>query len=272
VSRRRVRAGAALVISGLVAACASTGPDAASSGRIADLGRAYGVAIVAGGVAEALRSLPEAAAGGLRGADAGREALARAAAMLQREVAKYPRDAFRCIGASRIVLVRELVAGGERRPAFPAYDGGALVLDVEYPTLGERELARVFHHEAFHLFDRRDDGELEGDAVWTRQNPLGFRYGGGGAPVARFADWLVPSDRVPGAVTAYAELGVAEDKAEVFSLLFAEPQVLVQRAGEDGIVFDKLTRLGEILRSGCPSFDGAYWAQRRVGEAASPTR
>ena len=113
------------------------------------------------------------------------------------------------------------------------------MLSVERPGLQQ-----TFHHEFFHLIDHADPDDPE----WSDLNARDFEYGLVSARRGPGASIALP----PGFLSFYSLYSPSEDKAELFSFLFAQPDRVAERASEDGILSEKIALLRARLRSICP--------------------
>src|SRR5262249_29502615 len=117
----------------------------------------------------------------------------------------------------------------------------------------------VIHHEFYHIIDYRDDGKLYQDDSWAKLNPPDFKYGTGGKNAQNDPTVSLSSDKYPGFLNRYATTGVEEDKAEIFSHLMAEPQMVLDRAAKDMVLQSKVDRMKELMSIFCPAMDKKYW-------------
>jgi len=251
-------------------ACLSPPSDPLVATTLRELEDEYEISIVAARVAHTVASFGS----DLRATDPSPAALSGYVPILRREVSKYPEDAFRCADVDTLVLASELrvprawnqrsrrnARGDATRGAVPAFEDRALIYDVDVAAAAyvNRYYERCFHHEFFHMLDRADDGEVYSDPAWSALNPDGFEYGSGGASTSRFVNYFDPIATQEGFVTAYGTMGVEEDKAEIFSLMYTFPELLQRRAASDSVIAAKVARMKQILGRTCPSFvsDGA---------------
>jgi hypothetical protein len=212
--------------------------DAAALGFVAVGPAVQGVAMV-----DATRPFRiELGHGPVHGGPAGAASLARARAIVARELARYPR-AF--LGAARlrgVVFTDDLHEGDNPIPSLPNV-ASLLLLDV---AGSESDLVRGLHHEIFHFADLADDGSVSPDPAWDELNTPGFAYGAGGRTLR--AAWAArpPDDDgfvSGGFVSSYATSGVEEDKAETFAFAMARPAEVRAQAARDAVVAAKLHEL-----------------------------
>lgn len=179
-----------------------------------------------------------------------------------REFTLYPKGLVKKSGIREVVLARKIVFKDARyeqaRAAVPAFERDALYLDVVGGGAEARDRAHILHHEFFHAVDWKDDGELYGDAVWSKLNPAAFKYGSGGAEV-RDDDAGTLTDKFPGFLSRYAKSGVEEDKAETFSWLMVEPAVVLKRAKKDKVLGKKVEALKALLVKAAKDAGDGWW-------------
>ncbi len=260
----------------LLASCATTKPSPETQLELEALQARFGISIVTQDVPSVL----EAFNSPLRGSSPGSGPLNRYVSWLGEQLSSYPEEAFSCARIDQIVLSsnlrvvgerprgdRSLSTSGDSRSAFPAASDRALVLDIDTRT-NVRYQARVLHHEFFHLLDYSIQGSRSEDPEWAALNPRDFTYGSGGERTSRFIAYFPPLLEEPGFLTAYGTMSLAEDKAELFSLLKTEPELVHRRRANDPFVDAKTRLLISRLNEECPGF-----ALRAMGHSeASPAR
>lgn len=189
--------------------------------------------------------------GNVRGVAPSEGARARAFAIAQRELARYPSAFLPAARLAGIVFVDALTENDTPVPSLPNV-GGLLLFD---PSSAEADLVRSLHHEIFHFFDLADDGRVSPDPAWESLNPGGFRYGSGGRTLR--GPWAArPRDDLPGFVSAYATSGSEEDKADTFALAIARPELVRSRIGSDAVVRAKVAELARRIAAfdpACPT-------------------
>ncbi|MBX3221717.1 MAG: hypothetical protein KF795_14470 [Labilithrix sp.] len=164
--------------------------------------------------------------------------LARGAAIVARELGRYPSAFLRGVHLAGVVLADDLAENEMAIPSLPNV-GGLLLLDV---SSVEKDLVRSLHHEVFHFFDLADDGHVAPDPEWSRLNPTRFVYGSGGRTL-RGAWAAHPVDDAPGFVSAYATSGVEEDKADTFAFAVARAEELRPKMKSDAVLHAKVAEL-----------------------------
>ncbi len=130
---------------------------------------------------------------------------------------RYPAVFFANVRLKRIVLVKELAVGGQRRLAMPmAEDDGVAYADNGAKTLCPAGMEMRVHHEFYHFIDHREFNDYyHTDPAWRAMNPDGLEYGKGGATF--YGKNLQDLGHVrQGLVSQYAGYGQEEDKAETF--------------------------------------------------------
>lgn len=170
--------------------------------------------------------------------------LARARAIVTRELARYPRSFLAAAHFKGVVFTDDLREGETSIPSLPNV-AGLLLLDVNG---GENDLVRGFHHEVFHFADLADDNSVSPDPAWEELNRKGFAYGAGGRTLR--AAWAAAPPEEDGFVSggfvsSYATSGVEEDKAETFAFAVARPAEVRARAARDAVVAAKLSEVAQ---------------------------
>lgn len=170
------------------------------------------------------------------------------AAIVARELERYPASFLRRARLAGVVLGESLGENDTPIPSLPNV-GGLLLIDV---SSAEGDLVRAFHHEIFHFFDLADDGNVAPDPTWSALDPPGFVYGSGGRTMRE--PWAArPTADLPGFVNAYATSGVEEDKAETFAFAVARAPLMHACVARDAVLRAKLVEL--VQRVG--AFDAA---------------
>lgn len=165
--------------------------------------------------------------------------LATALAVLAAELHRYPPLFLRHSGLERVVVCEGLRQHERPIPSLPNVDN-TLLLGVSDDA---GYLRRLIHHEVFHFVDYADDGQLKPDEPWAALNLPSFRYGDGGRAMREpgAADPLDPP--LPGFVSMYGTSGVEEDKAELFSFLMTDPDLVDRLARADVVLSAKRAEL-----------------------------
>jgi hypothetical protein len=171
------------------------------------------------------------------------------------EWADYPRCWIDTARLERVAFCSALHWEEQPRAGIPDFDGGAMYFDVGFGPDQEDYVRRVMHHEFFHSFDRFDDGELYADEAWSRLNPPGFSYGGGGVTRQSASTTSLLETGTLGFVDDYATSGLEEDKAELFAVLMFSPEALRPRIPGDPYLASKWKRLAELVASPCGGTD-----------------
>jgi hypothetical protein len=173
--------------------------------------------------------------------------LARAEAVLTRELARYPAGFLARVHLRRVLFCEDLEEAKKPIPSLPNH-AATLLVDVD---AGEAFLSRLVHHEVFHFLDFADDRLVTRDPDWERLNVPDFRYEGGGRTV-REPSATDPDGGPPGFVTRYATAALEEDKAELFSWLMSDPALVAARAGADAVLRAKVFRLDALVTKFVP--------------------
>ena len=169
--------------------------------------------------------------------------------MLQQELGKYPTELLEASGLKQILLVRDLSVGGQPRLAVPDYVNEVLIYDISH---GDMTFNRhVVHHEFYHMLEQELYGSaFYRDPLWLPLKPEEFRYGKGGA-YARASDDAAFSHPLQGFINHYAMSGLEEDKAELWTILWADAswQQVKPLLLQDQLLRDKLQLL--VYQIGC---------------------
>lgn len=180
------------------------------------------------------------------------------AAVIHSELARYPRSALTGT-LRRLVLCGSLQSDGTRVAGTVDSRSGSLFVDVELGALHPPHLARVVHHELFHLIDAAAPDHDPADRDWRRLNGSGYRPALRAFEVLQGAD--EPCERFPGFISLYACTTAAEDKAETFEFLMMDPHYVERRAAGDAVVRHKVARLKHRLERYCGELDAGWFAQ-----------
>ncbi len=235
------------------------------------------------GSAEELRSLAEAQSGivvrfaegsfrqprgswSISGAEPSSEELTAYLPLFVQEWSLLPRPFVEPTRLRRIVIAADLACSGERRGAIPDFRARTLYYDARIAQHSPAYRRRTVHHEFFHFVDFADEGGLEWQEDWTDLNPPGFRYG---RPRSLRGDSdpgrLLRS--VPGFLTEYSTYDIGEDKAELFSWMMTEGEVVARRCRNDARLAAKVRVLRAALRRFCPDIDRGFWERIRTRTA-----
>lgn len=183
------------------------------------------------------------------------------------EWAKYPaawveHTKLESITLTKDLTMRDVTDDSAKRSATPSPEYRTMVYDVTY---GEAYMREVFHHEFEHYISymRYDGDYYHRDATWSSYNPNGFTYGKGGSSC--YTEGVCNLSREhpsAGFVTGYAMSGQEEDRAEVYSFLFAtgDYDKLMRWAAEDPSLAKKVAWYKNYIVSIVPSMNEAYFA------------
>jgi len=166
----------------------------------------------------------------------------RAERVIQDELTRYSASALSAAHLARVVIVSHLTEGGKPIPSLPNCDH-AMFVDA---TLEERAMRRVVHHEFFHFIDFAEDGEVGNDPNWEALNAFQFTYLGSGRDV-RTPEAAFPSSALPGFINRYATASQAEDRAELFSYMMMDPELVRARASTDSVLANKTLALKKYI-------------------------
>ncbi len=163
--------------------------------------------------------------------------------MLHQELRKYPPELLALSGVQHILLVRDLSIAGQPRLAVPDYVRDVLIYDIAHFDMAFNR--HVVHHEFYHQLEARLYGTpFYRDPLWLPLKPDGFRYGKGGA-YARASSHAAFSHPMQGFINRYAMSGLEEDKAELWTLLWADAswQQTYPLLQQDALLREKLQLL-----------------------------
>lgn len=185
----------------------------------------------------------------------------RFGAILDFELGLYPPELLNKAGFQRLVLCKDLTRVGRVKPpagcAVP--HRGVIYIDVD--TMAGFHHPELLHHEIFHLIDYADGGVDFTDESWDC------------LPTTRDA---AISDKSPttvammGMVSLYSATSTAEDKAEVFSSLMADPLLVEYVAERDPLVGNKAKQIVKRLKEFCSECDDDFWSRVRQQRINDP--
>ena len=189
-----------------------------------------------------------------------------AMALVGRELSIYPPGFLRKCGVRQVVICGGLELGRKTIGGTVDFDSGRIYLRTPEAFWPPNYAPKAIHHELFHLLDYYDDRSYS-DPEWEKLNLAGFHYGGGGFAMPENPAALLPDASVPGFLNAYSRSGIEEDKAEVFSQMIYEPEVLAARMTSDPILAAKHRALKAFLQQTSPELGDQFWAMisRRPG-------
>jgi hypothetical protein len=162
------------------------------------------------------------------------------------QLERYPRALLERIGLKRVILCKNLAFDEAHCVAFADVERGQLFLSVE-SLADPATLRRTVHHELFHQIDFADDGVLAEDVQWQVLNAPGFQYVGDPRQLASDPSAMTVNDAVAGFLNRYSATSATEDKAELYSYLVTDPEIVRRRAGRDDILRRKADRLRKMI-------------------------
>lgn len=176
------------------------------------------------------------------------------------EYAKYPPSLLSTTRTvTAIYLCTNLAFAGQYRTAVPEFATRALYFDVMRGKHSKYYQKRVLHHELYHMIDWLDDYKVYQDDQWKQLNHKQFTYGRGGKYVQHDPTMGLVQNKTPGFLTRYSMQGVEEDKAELFSFMMMDPQLVRRRITQDAILRAKVNRLKQLMEKYDANFNAAYW-------------
>lgn len=180
-----------------------------------------------------------------------------------KEFLLYPKDFISVTKTKAIVLCSGLKYKDSQytqdRAAVPDFSNQWMIYDVKDSARRKSYLLHVMHHEFFHMFDYRDDGQLYGDPEWSKLNEKDFEYGKGGAEA--YENENGRPKKSTGFVSWYAMTGVEEDKAETFAVLMVRCHELEVVAKDDKVLAGKFDAMKALLVKKAKDMDAEYWTE-----------
>jgi hypothetical protein len=216
-----------------------------------EVARRYGIEIV---------TKPKFPMNGIRGEAPDVYHLENFAPLFAAEFSIYPVDLVRKCKLKKIILCRNLSSDGGNHGGLCDYNHGALFVTVGDITENQHSRMTI-HHEFFHLIDLSDDGHIFVEENWKSLNSPRFQYGGYDFVSPDPPSQLDPA-LLPGFVTPYCMVSVLEDKAELFTNMVAEPDMVKNRVAGDSILRAKVEFLKHELQGFCPEMNDAFWERR----------
>ena len=145
-----------------------------------------------------------------------RQRLQRLLSVVLPGMERYPAAFFANVRLRKVVLVKELAVGGQRRLAMPMADVDSVAYADNSARLCPAGMEMRVHHEFYHFIDYREhDDYYHADPAWLALNPPELSYGKGGATF--YGKNLQDVGHAkPGVVSLYSSYGQEEDKAETF--------------------------------------------------------
>jgi len=186
--------------------------------------------------------------GWLRGtpATAGGRALDNLRRLLSEQLVHYPAEFAWRIGLKEVVLCDTLSFERADCNAFADVERGRLYLSFG-DHVDPAYLKRTIHHEIFHQVDFAYGRRLDADPRWEVLNPPGFRYTQDAETLQANSDALRTDQELSGFLDLYATASVAEDKAEVYTFLVVDPDLVERRAASDEVIRHKVERIEAML-------------------------
>lgn len=193
------------------------------------------------------RSIPR-----FRASPASTDDVERYLPILNEELAKLPKNIFRCAEVRDVALVQAIEDHGRSRAASPLREVHTLAFDVSAAGRTSEYERWTFHHELFHMIDMARNELIRMDQQWSSLNPVEFVYGPGGDRVYHDRStayrYATPP---PGFVTLYATMGAEEDKAEVFAAMMMRPDWFLSKSATDSVLQAKVALMRERLQQTC---------------------
>ena len=198
----------------------------------------------------------------LTGVDPSKKAVEEALPALRKAMARYPRDLFRTVGLSRIILGVNLESGGVRIGGYAYPPSKSFIVEIEGQGRSYFSDLR-FHHEIFHLIDQALLGQLaRQDPGWARLNSphfKGYQSGDGWKYIAARQVNKDEKEAEPGFISPYSTSALQEDKAEIFGHLMVDPAGVAKMADKDPVIRAKVERMKQLVRLANPKMDAKFF-------------
>lgn len=174
------------------------------------------------------------------------------------EFQKLPAALVQLSALKTVAFVRHLAIASQPRAAVPDYHHEVLYYDIS--KRHDAYLRHVVHHEFYHMLEQQLYGSAYyQDPDWLALNPAGFRYGKGGS-TTREAAAATFSHPAPGFINSYAMSGIEEDKAEIWTVIWARDswQQVSPMFAKDAVLAAKLRLLLQQLQCWLPELSQAW--------------
>lgn len=174
------------------------------------------------------------------------------------EIQKLPVQLLQLSGLQTVAFVRQLQLATQPRAAVPDYVHEVLYYDISLQK--HAYLRHVVHHEFYHMLEQQLYGSAYyQDPQWLALNPANFSYGNGGA-ATRNAEAAAFSHPAPGFINGYAMSGIEEDKAEIWTVIWASDswQQVSRMFEQDAVLAAKLRLLIKQLQCKAPDLQHAW--------------
>ncbi len=189
-------------------------------------------------------------------------------ALFKAEWSFYPPELVAESGLRRIIFCEDLTSQGHIWGGLASGGkGDYLYINVGTSRWSKMYIRNTIHHEFFHVIDRRmhiNAGIRYGfkDPQWAALNPEGFKYD---LKLQIVPNGIQNDPKLKGFLNKYAQSDVAEDKAEVYSYMITEGQIIDDRIKTDPVLKAKTERMKELVKQLSPKMDDDFWkAARKV--------
>ena len=171
-----------------------------------------------------------------------------AAAAIEEALSRFPADLPRIAGVEKVYVCENLTSLGVPSPAAAIQEGSNAFIYVD--ALTARRTGVSFTHELFHALEFRFPVD---DETWAGINPLEPYLKDLASPgdVVPYTPNMIPAFE-PGFATDYSRFSAAEDRAELFTLLYSGKELTAKERTallNDSILLEKIeflkTYLGE---------------------------
>ena len=181
---------------------------------------------------------------------------------IYKEWQKYPAGFLQKVGLKQVAVVGKINNSGNNVAAMPrAEDKDVVYFSTLFGT--DSYIKRVAHHELDHLIEYNAHGSYYyADPGYASCNKPGFVYGTGGL-AAYSGTGLNSYTRHPveGLIDGYATYGIEEDKAEVYTELWANIGVLNQLSSTDSRLECKKQAYLKFLQTFDPNISEEFLAK-----------
>lgn len=178
------------------------------------------------------------------------------AQLLANELSIYTPQFIRDSNVERLVLCANLfsrkhsVSGLAEMGLFKI---DTLFLDLSHTRQHYEFSRRTFHHELFHAIDFSDTFEGYIDTEWRKLTDTDYVY------LANEDNFTSTESSKPGFITVYSTRSALEDKAELYSYMVMEYEMVLKRCQTDQVLARKVAHMKELLRQFSPHYDELFW-------------
>ncbi|HQR07504.1 MAG TPA: putative zinc-binding metallopeptidase [Gemmatales bacterium] len=189
--------------------------------------------------------------------------------MFVKEMQLYPRELTQKAKLKRIFFCSDLYVNGVSAGGVALEQKDTIIYSLNSEVRGYtltqllHNDQSAIHHEFFHIVDSRINRNITVDAKWSELNVPGYRYGTFALNDVYERMSTIVTNRFPGFISRYAQMNVAEDKAETFSRMMLNLHEMECRAKDDPILGRKIDRIKQMLQEFSPEMDERFWTKIR---------